>query len=205
MKSKGEIIKQVNKFKYLGCLITSDGKWDIEIKRRIGIAKDCFKKMNPIFRNNNISLPTKLRVLKAYVWSVLLYGCWTIADEFKKKLEATEMWFLRRMLKVSWKDKRTNESVLEEVGIKRSLILTIRKRQMQFLGHLNRHKGIEHLALTGKIEGKRSRGQPRVMYLKNLNKWATDSEQTNISFLRVSEDRDEWRNMITDACFRPGT
>ena len=85
-------------------------------------------------RDKNSSL--LLRVLKTYVWSILLYGCetWTITAETKKNLEAAEMWFYRRMLRISWKEKRTNESILEETNQERSLINTIRKRQLKFLG-----------------------------------------------------------------------
>ena len=207
VKVKGEVIKQVQKFKYLGYIITSDGKCDTEIKRRIAIAKDSFTKLNPIFRNHDILMATKFRVLKAYVWSVLLYGCecWTITEDLKKRLEAAEMWFIRRMLRVSWTEKKTNEAVLDDAGVKRSLIKTIRKRQLQFLGHLNRHKGLEHLALTGKIEGKRSQGRQRTKYLNSLNKWTTNNGLDNNRFLRISDDREEWRVMITDVCFRPGT
>ena len=206
--SKGEQIKQVLHFKYLGYIITSDGRCDAEIKRRIAIAKDSFNKMSSILRNKNISMKTKIRVLKAYVWSVLLYGCecWNISTVLRKKLEATEMWFLRRMLRISWEEKRTNESVLEEAGVERSLMKTIRKRQLQFLGHINRHKELEHLALTGKIEGTRSRGRQRVTYLDSINNWKTTKKQnSNMNFLRKSEDRSEWRTMITDVCLRPGT
>ena len=207
LKSKGENIKQVQKFKYLGYMITSDGRCSTEIKRRIAIAKDSFNKMRPIFRNHNISMTTKYRVLKAYVWSVLLYGCesWTITEDLKKKLEATEMWFIRRILGISWKEKKTNQEVLEQAEIRRSLLKTIRKRQLQFLGHLNRHKGLEHLALTGKIEGKRDRGRQRMTYLNSLNCWVTKKEKDNISFLRVSDQRYDWRVMVTDVCSRPGT
>ena len=115
------------------------------------------------------------------------------------------MWFLRRLLRISWKEKKSNESVLIEAGVGRSLIKTIRKRQMQFLGHLNRHKDLEHLALTGKIEGKRGRGRPRVTYLESLNRWATEKNHSNIGFLRASEHRNEWRVIIADVCSRPGT
>ena len=205
--SKGERIKQVKTFKYLGYIITSDGRCSTEIKRRIAIAKDSFNKMSLIFKNHNISMTTKHRVLKAYVWSVILYGCesWTITEDIRKKLEAAEMWFLRRMLRISWKEKKTNEEVLEQAETKRLLIRTIRKRQMQFLGHLNRQKCIEHLALTGKIEGKKSKGRPRKTYLNSLNSWVTGKEKSNISFLRLSDQRDEWRTMITDVWHRLGT
>ena len=207
VRSNGEIITQVEKFKYLGYMLTSDGRCDTEIKKRIAIAKDSFSKMSPIFKNHNLTMKTKFRVLKTYVWSVLLYGCenWTITEALRNRLEAAEMWFIRRMLRISWRAKKTNEFVLKKAGVKRSLNQTIRKRQMEFVGHLNRHKGLEHLALTGKINGKRSRGKPRITFLESLNSWATENKMDNISFLRLSENRDNWHNVITDVCSRPGT
>ena len=207
LESKGEKINQVQKFKYLGYIITSDGKCVTEIKRRIGMAKDSFNKMKPILKNRNITLLTKLKVIKSYVWSILLYGCecWTITKDTEKRLEAVEMWFIRRLLGISWKEKKTNETVMREANIERSLIKSIRKRQMQFIGHLNRHKGLEHLTLTGKLEGKRGRGRPRITYLESLNRWATGKNQGNITFLRKSELRNKWHAMIADVCSRSGT
>ena len=77
---------------------------------------------------------------------------------------------------------------------------------MQFLGHLNRHKGLEHLALTGKIEGKRSRGRARVAYyLEGLNRWVTGKKLDNASFLRASERKSEWRAMIANVFLRRGS
>ena len=84
-------------------MITSDARCSVEIKRRIAMAKNAFSKMNTILKNRNITMDTKLRALKSYVWSILLYGCecWTITDDTEKKLKATEIWFLRRMLRIS--------------------------------------------------------------------------------------------------------
>ena len=87
---KCEQIKQVKTFKYLGCTITPGGKCDTEIKNRIAMSKDTFTKMKLVIANRNTSLSTKLNTLKAYVWSVLLYGCdcWTLTKDLKKRLEA---------------------------------------------------------------------------------------------------------------------
>src|SRR5438034_11010039 len=91
---KGNPIKQVENFKYLGTWIINDGKCDKEIKTRIAMAKDTFYKLNNIFHNHNIRLSTKLNVLSAYVYSILLYAseCWTMSARMTKKLEAAEMW-----------------------------------------------------------------------------------------------------------------
>ena len=204
--SKGEQIRQVQKFKYLGYTLTSDGKCRTEIKKRIAIAKASFQKMSTILKNRNISFSTKLKVLKTYVWSILLYRCetWTITAGTKKNLEAAEMWFYRRMLRIAWKEKRTNESILEETNQERSLIKTIRKRQLKFLGHICRHKGLEFLSLTGKIEGTRSRGRQRITFLDSLSSFVTGNNKDNIALLRMTEDRDRWRIMIADVCSRQG-
>ena len=132
--SKGETIKQVTKFKYLGYLITSDGKCITEIRKRIAMAKDTFQKMKPILANRNISMATKLKAMKTYVWAVLLYGCecWTMNSAIVKKLEAVEMWFIRRMMRISWTERRSNESVLKDSNLERTLIRTIRERQLKF-------------------------------------------------------------------------
>ena len=184
--------------------MTSDGKCMSEIQRRLTTAKVSFKKLSPILTNRNIKMDTKNRVLKAYVWSVLLYGCecWTISNNIQKKLEAIEMWFLRRVLKISWTEKRSNQEVLAMANTKRSLINTIRKRQMKFMGHVYRNGGLEHLGMTGKVEGRRDRGRQRVTYVESLNTWATAKEMSNPSFMKASNDRRQWRTMAVNACSR---
>ena len=98
------IIKQVDSFIYLGTVMTHDGKCDEEIKRRIALAKTTFSNLSKVFKNKRLSLHTKRRQLKWCVRPVLLYGseCWTITDAMKKKLEATEMWFYRKILRISY-------------------------------------------------------------------------------------------------------
>ncbi|GFN87970.1 endonuclease-reverse transcriptase [Plakobranchus ocellatus] len=199
--SKGEKIKQVKKFKYLGYLTTSDGRCTSEVSKRIAMAKDTFQKIKKILANRNISMTTKIRVIESYVWSVLLYGseCWTINKEIEEKPEAVEMWFIRRMMRISWTEKKSNELVLKEANLERSLIKTIR----QFLGHVCRHKGLEHLAITGKIEGKSSSGRQRITIVENLKSRAIGKGSNN-NFIRLTENRYEWRNMIANVCSRQG-
>ena len=132
---KGERIKQVDTFKYLGFTITPDARCDTEIKK-IALSKDTFTKMKSIFTNRNIKVYTKINNLKAYIWSILLYGCecWTLTKDLERRLEAAEMWYIRRGMRISWTEKKSNEEVMEMAGYKRSLLKTIRKRQLQFLG-----------------------------------------------------------------------
>jgi len=93
--SNGDKLKQVDHFIYLGSLISQDGRCDKEIKRRIGISKNIFHNIEKVLTSRAINMSTKLRLLKCYVWSTLLYGCesWTVSQRMKSKLEATEMWF----------------------------------------------------------------------------------------------------------------
>ncbi|GFN88709.1 hypothetical protein PoB_001521500 [Plakobranchus ocellatus] len=99
-----------------------------------------------------------------------MYGCkaWTISKQIQNKLEATDMWFLRRMPRIPWIAKKTNERVLNEANKRRSLVRTIRKRQATFLGHVMRRGKLEYLVITGKFEGKRSRGRKREKIMDGL-------------------------------------
>ena len=91
---------------------------EVEIKKRIRIANLAFKKMGKILNKGNLSFETRLRILKCYVWSTLLYECesWTISKSMQARLEAAEMWFLRRMCKIKWKDRVTNKEALRKAG-----------------------------------------------------------------------------------------
>ena len=119
---------------YLGTWITNDGKCDKEIKARIAMAKETFYKITNIFHNHNIRLGTKLNVLNTYVYSILLYAseCWTLSAAMTKRLEAVEMWFYRRILRISYTKHITNEEVLNRMATTRNLIITVRRRQMSF-------------------------------------------------------------------------
>ena len=96
--------------------------------------------------------------------STLMYGseCWTISSEMEKKLEAMKMWYNRRMLRLSWTKKLMNEEVLKRVGKERKLMKRIRKRQLEFLGHIVRKEKLENLTVTEKIEGKEVEGDNEV-------------------------------------------
>ena len=115
------------------------------------------------------------------------------------------MWFIRRMLRISWTEKKTNVNVLREGNVQRSLLKTIRKRQMEFLGHVCRRRGLEFLSLTGKVEGKRDRGKQRITFLDSLCNSATGGQSKDLNFLKLSDDRDVWRGMVANVCSRSGT
>ncbi|GFN78136.1 craniofacial development protein 2 [Plakobranchus ocellatus] len=117
------MIYYLEKFKYLGTIISNDGKTNREISARTAQAKINFQKKKIILTNKHISIKTRKRALQCYIEPVLMYGCeaWTISKQTQNKLEATEMWFLRRMLRIPWTAKKTNERVLNEANKRRSL------------------------------------------------------------------------------------
>jgi len=198
------LIKQVQKFNYLGSMITEDGKYDQEIRRRIGMAKAAFEKLGKIMKNNKISMSTKIRMLNCYVFSILTYGseCWTISQGMEKRIESAEIWFLRRMMRISWTDKMSNQEVLERAGTKRFLLKNIRKRQLEFLGHVMRKEELEHLSMTGKIDGKRSRGRQRLTYTASISRWTSITER---EILKTTKDRKRWKSMIANVLVGQGT
>ena len=142
----GKPLNQVEHFNYLGSYISWDGKCDKEINRRIAIAKNRFNNIRSLLTNTKRSIKTRMRFAKSYIWSILLYGCesWNISKQFEKKINATEMWIWRRILKVSWTERKTNEEVLQAMDTSRELMNTIRRRQLRFMGHTIREEKIEH-------------------------------------------------------------
>src|SRR5438552_15221728 len=118
-----------------------------------------------------------------------------------KKLEAVEMRFYRRILRISYTKHITNEEVLSRMATTRNLI-TVRGRQMSFFGHVMRNKEIESFSISGKIEGKRCRRRQRIIYTKSLSEWMKVEET---EMIRASKDREIWKTMTTQAWTRHGT
>ncbi len=140
---------------------------------------------------------TELRIMRCYAWSVLLYGAeiWTISQSMKQRLEAYEAWLLRRMMRVSWKAKITNKKIFEMAGVNRSLILTIKKRQLRYFGHVVRHDSLQKTIMTGKIAGKRDRGRQRRKWTDGIAEWMGLAKQ---DIFHAAHDREGWRSRIAD-------
>src|SRR3984885_8773904 len=169
-------------------MITTDAKCQREIKRRIAKGKDTFMKRKELLRgkmNRNL----KKRMIKTLVWSTVLYGSetWTMRKEDIKKLEAFKMWTWRKMEKISWKERKTNEEVLEMIDKERKLMKTIRERQRKWIGHTLRGESLLRVVIEGKLEGKSTRGSPRQM---TLGWMMVDGFQT---LKEKAEWKEEWR------------
>ena len=194
----GDILNQVNSFKYLGSLITEDAKCETDIRARIGMAKAAFGQLRKILVSMSINIRTRVRLLKTYVWSVLLFGCeaWTVSREMQKRLEAAEMFFYRRMLRIPWTARRTNEEVLQMAGVEREMMNFIRKRQLGFLGHILRGSGMERNCLLGMIEGRRARGRQRQKYMDKMKELLRCERIDEV--LRLAENRVAWRSIAAN-------
>ena len=151
LKTKWGDVSQVESFVHLGSTLTSDGRSDTEIKSRIGIAKKAFRGLEQVLKNKQISLSTKKRTLKC-----------AISQAMQERLGAAEIWCLKRILNISRMDRMTNEAIGTKANTRRTLMTMITIRQLRYLGHVNRMKTIEYLAMTGKIERERARGRQRM-------------------------------------------
>jgi len=195
----GVPLEQVTRFKYLGSWITDDARNDIDITARIGMAKASFWQNKELMRRN-IRFKTKLRVLNSYVFSVLNYGCesWTLNHAMRKKVTAFEMWCYRRMLKISWVDKVTNQEVLNRINTEPHFMIDIIKRKLRFAGHVLRgSSGASHLqVIEGKVTGKNKVGCPRRTWMKDICEWTDLGTYEQVK--RTAEKREEWKSIVVN-------
>ena len=124
---------------------------------------------------------------------------WTLTPLLQRNIEATEMWFFRRMLRVSYKDKISNETILLMSDSNRSIVNRIRTRQARFLGHVMRRKGLEHLLVTGSLCGKKDKGRPRLRLLDGLARWCGMDRVKRTTLLRMTDDREAWKSIVSNA------
>jgi len=123
---------QVNTFPYLGSLITEDGECTTEFRTTLNIGQAIGASLQKIRKSHNIPISTKIRLMKALVWPVATYGCesWTLRQNDETRVEAFEMKGLRKILRVSWTAKKTNDWVLNKAGVKRDLLDTVKARKL---------------------------------------------------------------------------
>lgn len=166
----GQRIEEVSAFTYLGSKMTNDGRCKKDIISRINQAKRAFNAKKSLLTSNGIDMKIRKRLVKGFIWSVALYACetWTIGTEERRKLESFEMWCYRRIMRIKWVDKVTNEEVLRRIGEGRELWKSIRKRRMELVGHILRHNSIVRTIMEGYVEGGRYRGRPRLEYMQQI-------------------------------------
>lgn len=192
-------LERVSSYKYLGCIVNEQEDHSVEVRCRIEQARAAFVKMRHLLCNRNLKLSTRCRLVRCYIISILLYGveAWTLTKTLCKRLEAFEMWIYRRMLKISWTDRVKNETVLQRMHKRLELLNTIKKRKLQYLGHIMRNEkyALLQLILQGKIQGKRRPGRRRTHWLQNLAEWFNMS---TIELFRAATSRAQVAIMIAD-------
>ena len=161
-----------------GSKITADGDCSHEIKRHLLLGRKAMTNLDSIFKSRDITLPTKVRIVKAMVFPVLMYGCesWTIKKAESQRTDDFELWCWRRLLRVPWTARRSNQSILKEISPEYSLEGLMLKLKLQYFGHLMRRTdSLEKTLKLGKIEDWRRRGRQRMRWLDGI----TDSMDMN--------------------------
>ena len=163
---EGGKVETVTDFIYLGSKITADGDCIHEIKRRLLLGRTVMTNLDSILKSRDITLPTKVHLVKAMVFPVVMYGCesWTIKKVERQRIDAFELWCWRRLLRVPWTARRSNQSILKEISPEYSLEELMLKLKLQYFSHLmGRTDSCEKTLMLGKIEG----GRRRVMMWLN--------------------------------------
>ncbi|KAF6198774.1 hypothetical protein GE061_006796 [Apolygus lucorum] len=196
----GRVIEQVSRFKYLGQWVSETWSLEGELRCRIEVARSAFNNMRSVLCRRDLSFPLRWRVVKCYIWSILLYGVetWTLKAKDMNRLEAFEMWLIRRMLRIPWTARLRNAYILQENSLTRELLITIKKRKVAYLGHVMRGPKYSLLQtiMMGKISGRRGVGRKRASWLSNIRSWTGINRAADL--FHLAQDRERFAEMIAN-------